>query len=294
MLTKELGIGLGVLFLLHVCAFTIMSGKERFTSSFQDGWNRFTDLIIVSAHYNENLGWLKQSEYPVVICSKETSKGHAIRPNKKCLLPNRGREAASYIKFILAFYDNLPRRVAFIHGHQTAWHQSLDMLSAIRCADRSKRYVSLNNTFRDDRNMNNPVFKELKKNWDIYFYPILKKELPKRLFHDCCAQFIVTSEAIRSIPRKAWKYWLDLLLTEEDDWFLAVQFEFIWHYIFGEEAVLPTKASDYIKGNFVCTPEPAINIPPGPPVDESLPPDFDIEESPYMTTPMPKSHKSSS
>jgi hypothetical protein len=267
-----------VFFIGYVCLFVIVAyntgrySKENFFANFKDGWDQHTDLIIVSAHYNENLEWLKQSECPIVICSKETSKGHAIAPNKKCSLPNRGREAASYIKFILAFYDDLPRRIAFIHGHQIAWHQSIDLLSAIRCANKTKRFISLNNTFRDDRNMNNPVFKELNKNWGTHFYPILKKELPKRLFHDCCAQFIVTKEAIRSIQRQSWKYWLDLLLTVEDDWILAVQFEFIWHYIFGEEAVLPTNKNDYIKDNFFCTPEPAISVPPGPPVDESPPP----------------------
>jgi hypothetical protein len=277
MLSKQLGLGLLFLYVCALGSVAFISGlnnKEGFFSSFQEDWNRFADLIIVSAHYTENLEWLKRSEYPVVICSKETSKGHAIRPNRKCNLPNKGREAASYIKFILAFYDDLPRRVAFIHGHDIAWHQSLDMLSAIRCADRRKKYVSLSNTFFDDRNMNNKHFRELKKNWDLHFKPFLNKQLPDRAFHDCCAQFVVSREAIRTIPRKAWKYWLDLLLTADDDYSQGAQFEFIWHYIFGEEAILPIEPSEYVKNNFTCTPEPATRIPP-------MPPGF----SPYPLTP---------
>lgn len=256
-------------FVLGLIAWTTSATScksEMFLSNFQQGWTRDTDLIIVSAHYNEDLEWLKNSEYPVVICSKVGAIDHAINPNERCMMPNRGREPASYIKFILAFYDELPKRIAFVHGHDIAWHQSWDILSAIRCADKTKRFVSLNNTFRDDRNPKNEIFAQLSRTWSTHFEPHLKKDLPDRVFHDCCAQFIVTREAVHAIPRKSWEYWLDLLSSTHDDWGTAVQFEFIWHYIFGEEAVLPGDPKDYVKTHFTCVPTPAREIPPGPPI----------------------------
>ena len=111
-------------------------------------WNRDTDYVIVSSHFNEDLGWLKRSPYPVVVCSKLHSDA-ALPIDQKCSSPiNKGKEVTAYLKFIIEYYDDLPKNVAFIHGHEKAWHQHLDIFDAIKCADARKYgFVSLNNCF---------------------------------------------------------------------------------------------------------------------------------------------------
>ena len=98
---------------------------------YKNNWDSNTELIIVTSHFTEDLEWLKQSKYPVVVCSKVGAHIPAIPADTKCIIPNIGNEASSYLKFIITYYDNLPEHVAFIHGHETSWHQSVDILKAI-------------------------------------------------------------------------------------------------------------------------------------------------------------------
>jgi hypothetical protein len=83
-----------------------------------------SNLVIVTAHYNEDLEWLKKSRHPVVLCDKPGAKSSSFTPDKSCTLNvNRGREASSFLKYIVENYDRLPERIAFIHGHEETWHQ---------------------------------------------------------------------------------------------------------------------------------------------------------------------------
>jgi hypothetical protein len=201
-------------------------------------WDTSTPLIIVSAHFKENLGWLKKSTHPVVVCSKEGASTPEIPGEPRCKLPNFGREASSYLKFIVEFYDALPVRVAFIHGHERAWHQNLDILTAIQSARPDVPYVSLNNMFYDDRTIDNHVYASFIPTWNTHFKPYVKRDLPARIFHDCCAQFIVHRDAIHALPHEAYQHWLDLLKNSKDDYTLGMQIEYVWHIIFGMPDVL--------------------------------------------------------
>jgi hypothetical protein len=44
------------------------------------------------------------------------------------------REAGRYLRFIVQYYDHLPRHVAFVHGHRRAWHQSGDIVEVLHSA----------------------------------------------------------------------------------------------------------------------------------------------------------------
>lgn len=37
-------------------------------------------------------------------------------------MKNWGREASSYLQFIIEHYDDLPPRMIFVHGHNSSWH----------------------------------------------------------------------------------------------------------------------------------------------------------------------------
>lgn len=95
-------------------------------------------VVIVTSHWKEDLNWLKKSKYPVVLIDHEGSDPPAIEPTT--IIPNRGNESSSYIRYIIDNWDSLPDYVAFIHGHETSHHQKHKehMLTLIDRARRSR------------------------------------------------------------------------------------------------------------------------------------------------------------
>lgn len=207
-------------------------------------------LVVVTSHYREDIEWLKKSGVQLVVCSK-------VEDSKECpRQANRGREATSYLQYIITNYDNLPDHVAFVHGHENAWHQGfkITLLEVIKCAKIEEYgFISLNNKYIDDRIMSNNRMIFLKSIWDDLFKPYLKREAPNYIYQDCCAQFIVSKERLRSIPKEAYEKWYEYIMKDEiyDDggYELAIIFEFIWPIIFGDPDVLPLE--EY-KKRFKC------------------------------------------
>lgn len=212
------------------------------------------ELVIVSSHYNEDINWLKDADLPVVVCSKKLAS--PLCP----IAENKGREASSFLKFIIDNYDNLPPNVAFIHGHEDAWHQRLaqqnskSFLDIIRCAKyKEYGYVSLNNYYIDDRDDNSANQKHLLAVWDELFRPFLNRDPPAYSLNDCCAQFIVSRERILARPKEAYEHWYNYLIfkdpVEDNSYIIGVVFEFMWPIIFGEPDVVLQK--EY-KARFNC------------------------------------------
>lgn len=175
------------------------------------------DLVIVTSHYREDLEWLRASKYPVVVYTKEGGTTPAIKATCKC--QNFGKEASVYLKYIIDNYYNLPKWVAFLHGHETAWHQKLGM-PILEAIDRAKKdrygFISLNNCFIDDRNPSNQTYRLALQHWDKNFRPWLKMDAPFDVYHDCCAQFIVAKHRIQRHPKQAYIDWLELLRNSDE------------------------------------------------------------------------------
>ena len=229
---------------LMVCVFLVMLSVRRAVQ-----WNADTELVIVSAHYNEDLNWLLDSEYPVVVCDKPGAASMPFEPDPVCSLPvNRGREASSYLKFIVENYDHLPRFVAFLHGHERAHHQLLPfpLLEAIQRAKKNDyHYISLNATISSKRIQDgHPGHAALQKYWDSHFRDIFNGiDFPEHLWFMCCAQFIVSRAAIRRHPRAVYQRLYNLVMdpSNGDEFDLACAIEFVWHMLFGES---PDMCSD--------------------------------------------------
>lgn len=220
-------------------------------------WHKNTDTIIVTAHFKENLVWLRNSPYPVVVCSKAGADQPALTADPKCTMKyNRGREFGSYLKFIIEYYDNLPGFVVFLHGHETAWHQQLSMYDAIRCAKKKQYgYISLNNNIfpKLEWSKGNKGYDIIETLWEEHFKPYLRVEMPEYFYHDCCAQFIVSRERILHHAKDVYKKWYDLVFTIEDDYVLGLGFEMLWPMIFGEPWDIAIPASEYKKSRFSCS-----------------------------------------
>ncbi len=236
----------GVLFktfiLLIICILAaVLAAKEYFSPS---TWSSDTEIIIVSSHYGEELGWLTELDVPVIVCGKEGEKDSPIQSNPSCKTPNAGFEASSYLRFLYENYDNLPGHIAFIHGHETAWHQRRNIIEEIKgCVWKQKGYYGLNNYLYDDHNSNHRLMPYMHRMWPSYFEPYLHIPAPDYVCHDCCAQFIVSRDRILVHPREAYKRWYELSINNENEFGMntkdiAIVFEWIWHVIFGEPLVV--------------------------------------------------------
>ncbi len=219
-------------------------------------WHKNTDTIIVTAHFKEDLSWLRKSPYPVVVCSKHGADLPALTPDPKCTMEiNRGREYGSFLKFIIEYYDHLPSYVVFLHGHETAWHQQLHIFDAVRCARRKQfGYISLNNSIfpKLEWTKGNNGYDIMESLWEEHFKPYLLIDLPTFFYHDCCAQFIVSRDRIRLRSKNAYKHWYDLIFKVKNDYDLGLGFEMIWPLIFGEPHDIKIEPQLYKESRFSC------------------------------------------
>ena len=205
-------------------------------------WTRNTDLIIVSTHFREDLTWLQKAKVPVVVCTKVGSDEPSMPTDDRCILPNKGREASTFLKFIVEYYYDLPRRIAFVHGHETSYHQLMPW-SILETIDRAKLqygYININNKDYSHKSIyegkNHVLLRQL---WHEHFAPFLGRDEPIDLHQACCAQFVVSRDRILSLPKRAYQHWLDMFFDdgiyekyECTEWNLAVVFEFLWPVIF--------------------------------------------------------------
>jgi hypothetical protein len=197
-------------------------------------------VTIVTSHWKEDLTWLKECEFPVVLIDKEGADLTCFEP--AWVIPNKGLEASVYLKFIIERYNDLPENVAFIHGHETAHHHkhSRPLLELIRNANTSKYdFISLNHWYRDyvfhDEPSYNVYFTQW---WDVYTIPYKKPPVPGMMCFmfsniPVGAQFIVSKERILANPLELYKKWYNLLMTRDNPK-EAIFFEHMWYLIFGQ------------------------------------------------------------
>lgn len=71
--------------------------------------------VAVIARYNEDLEWTNDLLIPKVIYNKSEDSKEEL-PFVKIDIPNEGREAETFIRFIIEHYNELPQRVVFLQG----------------------------------------------------------------------------------------------------------------------------------------------------------------------------------
>lgn len=212
-------------------------------------------LVVVSTSYNYPprypLDWINAQPWPVFVSTKEKSFSFSSEP-----WGNVGQEIASYMRFILLFWDFLPEHVAFVHGHEKAWHQEGYLMSYMlrNVCFQKFEYISLS-AFESDawRPIKGSMsyFDIIKRYWKLV-KPYLG-DLPKRGFKEkCCAQFIVSRDRIKARPRELYELILHQMTDHKkkyrraphgrnNGWDLIHFWEAIWHYIMGEDAIVNTR-----------------------------------------------------
>ena len=165
-----------------------------------------------------------------------------------------------YLSFIIEYYDNLPDIIAFRHGHKTAWHQSENSADEVNQLNlttiRKRGYQNFRCTLHDgskdhdcpadqkDHLQHNgkpywesvePVFSQTLTNlWNDWF----GGEKPEYLMSACCAQFVVTRDAVLRRSRDEYvKFRQYLIDTELDDYHSGRILERSWHVVFGKPPV---------------------------------------------------------
>jgi hypothetical protein len=148
-------------------------------------------------------------------------------------IPNVGCEVSAYLKYIIERYDSLPDFVAFIHGHETAWHQLGDrpLLHMIRDANIQKYdFVPLNNAWRC-------IYKhhlEHPEHRDVLQMTLFQK-LQNAWICDTGAQFIVSKKRILQNEKDVYINIYNAINTQ----IKAIIMELTWHFIFHETLLHP-------------------------------------------------------
>ena len=201
-------------------------------------------LVIVTNHWKENLEWLKKSKFPVVLIDKVGSDPSCFEPTY--IIPNKGGAESSYFKYIIENYDNLPDNVAFLHGHETAYHQVHDrpLLEVIEAANLYHGYIPINGWVRFYQFYNEIGTLDQPAIWDNFHLPMEEKpEIGSLMVYEPNSQFIVSRDRIRRHPKELYEHMYSILMTEEPEWCPHLKrplckhyaaLENIFHIIFGE------------------------------------------------------------
>jgi len=176
-------------------------------------------MIIVTNHWQEDLEWLKKSKFPVVVIDKVGSAPSCFEP--AMVLQNKGGAESSYFKYIIENYDALPDHIAFLHGHETAYHHhhTRPLLEVIEGANLSHGYIPLNGCVRAYCFMNEEGVQNLPQAWDDFKLPQeLKPKTGSVIMFEPHSQFIVSKEMIKRFPKELYEHMYDVMMNEEPEW----------------------------------------------------------------------------
>lgn len=181
---------------------------------------------------------------------------------------NKSKEAMPYLTYIIDNYPNFPDVMAFVHAHRKgypqAWHtdardhDAVNMLNDLRLDTVMERgYVNL-------RCLDNPGCPDEIRPWRD---PLDPEKLPEQIYPyiyadffnlslrevrqqvevvatPCCAQFAVSRAQILQRPKEEYeRYRTYIEETTYDDDTIGRVLEYMWHIIFGAEAVHCPRAS---------------------------------------------------
>lgn len=199
------------------------------------------DACIVSSHYKEDIKWLENYFLPVVIVSKEGGDYNNINHDAYFnvhRIPNKLREAGSYLWFIVNYWNHLPERMFFIHGHETSDHMKMSLPDAIK-KYYDKPFQDFNHYFTYNLKIN--------EEQDLFVYwweKMLGSRfglVPDEVFFELGAQFVVSRSIVKNHPlsfyRRIYDYACDQANDSHFDYLMGVFFESIWPIIFNPEFV---------------------------------------------------------
>ena len=164
-------------------------------------------------------------------------------------VPNRGREASVYLRFIIDHYDNLPDATLFLHGHYSpGWH-STNIAEIVRHLRWELPYANVNYnpdggtwvTLEDQEGTGlRKLYNDVRDVWPELFAAVSGvPSLPAGgvLSQHCCAQFLLSRDNIRRHPVAWYEQALRYLHGGEERYDgdtanAAIVMEMAWEWVF--------------------------------------------------------------
>lgn len=219
-------------------------------------------VIVMGKMKFEETEWVKElSDWQNAVYCVDLKEGEKC-PTGYTTKMNRAKEAMPYLTYIIDHYTELPDIMAFVHAHRSgmpaAWHNdapdhdAVIMLSQLRTETVLKRgYVNMRcidevgcpaeiQPFRDP-----PLKEKHTEHAFPYFYAqffdasfdVMFDQIPT-VATPCCGQFAVSREQVQKNPLALYKRIRTFLEeTHYDDDTSGRVMEYMWHIIFGRDAV---------------------------------------------------------
>ena len=76
-------------------------------------------LVLVLAHWDEDVSWLARQPYPVLLYEKRPGRARD-EAGAHGVAHNVGGESVAFLRFFADYYERLPRRALMLHSHRYA------------------------------------------------------------------------------------------------------------------------------------------------------------------------------
>ncbi|NDB85815.1 MAG: hypothetical protein EB127_24405, partial [Alphaproteobacteria bacterium] len=144
--------------------------------------------------------------------------------------------------FICNYWNSLPEKIAFIHGHEYSTHQCIPIFKAIELF-KGKEFHGLNGPrivayyyfFEDVPNLwfNNPL--------NVWSHIGLNRFfcMPKQFVFQGATQTILSKRLIKFYPKQFYEDILTRIMSasEEEAWYIGLFLELVWHTLFQQSAI---------------------------------------------------------
>ncbi|BCM89644.1 hypothetical protein IAD21_01491 [Abditibacteriota bacterium] len=196
---------------------------------------------LVVAHYGESLAWLRKT--PGSLRRTVLDKNPDMAFPDAIALPNIGREAHSYLHFLVSRYDSLSDVTVFCQGHP--FDHAFDFHTTLRQIVQSPETVNdflwLGHIIDTDDARGHTLFRGWSKNEDGheldmngFHRALFGIEGPAEYTFKLGAQFAVTQTLVRSRPLDFWKQAREVAMNFPD---AAHCFERTWDRVFGVQGI---------------------------------------------------------
>ncbi|KAF7716554.1 Uncharacterized protein PECH_004354 [Penicillium ucsense] len=218
--------------------------------------SKYNRTLVVPRTKKEDTSWIHEElpDWDSAIYVVDDPKAPLHPPR------NKGHEVMVYLSYIIDFYEELPDVAVFMHAHRKAWHNedffdgdAADILRRLslerviregymntRCAFAPGCPAWIHpGAVNEDESKQEEVL--LARAWEELFPDI---PVPSVLSQPCCAQFALSRDRIRAIPRARFIFYRDWLLqTELSDYITGRIWEYLWQVVFTGEPVLCVEES---------------------------------------------------
>ena len=206
------------------------------------------NVLLVVSHWNADVRYLRQQPYCYVVYEKQgNGQEHVI----DFTVANKANEASTYLHFITTFFDALPETTLFLQDGRSSAHNPdvVDILRHLRldAAIVTSGYLPLNSVHVPF--LSPSAFCHVQHL--MAEVPSMRRYLPSDALprhqmdvaYTCCAQFLVTRDAVLARPRQLYAELYRYALGSSDYGHRGDSFargeclEILWHVLFGRPRV---------------------------------------------------------